>query len=418
MRNFEQLIRNVHRSPVASAVAIAVTLLVTPTISADEITLKDGRKLVGSVVKKNGETLVVELTPGNMILVNQSEIKAHPQNSKGEAGYVEALKKSSDTIESHLQMAIVAQKSLLPDHARAHYERVLELDPDHKNARAALGYTLNEVDGQWILRDELMRKDRGKTLAGGRYRFPEIVAMQEAEEKFKNERNVLAREISRALSNLNNPRNSAKAQATLDGLVGPLGSAAITFVLYGDSPVKKISANPAQKAVCIPILKRLGDPLAIQTLIRMCTETGNSSEQIAVRQQAFEVVKELAPEAAFHALLGELRSSDNARINLAAEMLQELGDERAILPLIERLVTFKRMEFGGGNATNAGMSNGDVSFSKGSPKIVQNVPIENPGVLGALVAITGQNLKYNPPDWLKWYDANYVAHTGDLRRDP
>lgn len=389
-----------------------------PALHADDITLKDGRKITGTVVKKTGESLVVELSPGNMVLIGQPEVKVHYQNGKGEAAYLEALKGASDTIESHLLMAGIAHRSQMLDHERAHYERVLDFDPEHALARDALGFKKND-DGRWILRDDEMRLGRGKqSIGGGRYRFPEILAMQAAEEKFTTERAQLSNEIRRALSNLSHPRNGAKAQATLSELNGPVASAAIAYTLYPrPNSMNKNAASAAHKALFIPILERLGDPNAVRTLIRMCVESNSASDQ-AVRTEALAALKRLAPEAAFHGFMEALASKDNRTMNLAGELLQELQDERAVLPLIERLITFERKEIGGSQATNAGMTNGDVGFTKGTQKIVQNIPIENRSILGALTTITNQNFGYDKAAWLNWYEQTYVAHSGDLRRDP
>lgn len=391
---------------------------VTTALQADDFTLKDGRKFTGQLVNKNGDVLVVELSPGNMLLINQQELKVHPQNAKGEAAYAEALKTASETIESHLNMASVAHKNQLVDHKKAHYERIIELDPDHATARDALGFTKNRLDGSWISRDEQMREGRGKIAVGHRYVFPELSIKQQAEAKFEIERGQLVGEIKRALGNLSNPRNSAKAQATLEGLNGPVASSAIAFLLYPKSALNRGSASPAHKALFIPILERLGDATALQTLMTMCLDSDRSNEQVAVRQQALGVLKRLAPEAAFNRFMSALATNDNPTINLAAELLQELGDERATLPLIERLITIKRDVSGGSKATNAGMSNGNAGFSSGDPLIVRNINVENPGVLGALVSITGQNFSYDKGAWLNWYEQNYVAYQGDLRRDP
>ncbi len=280
---------------------------------------------------------------------------------------------------------------------------------------------MQNKEGRWIPRDEQMREGRGKISVGGkRYRFPEIVELQEAEEQFATQRTQLTNEIKRAVKDLSNPRNRAKALTLLDKLEGPLASAAIANYLYPRAnAVIKSNIPPATKAMFVPILERIGDDGAMQTLIRMCLETDRSPEQAALRQQALEVLKRLAPEAAYHAFVGALNSADNATLNLAGELLQELNDERAILPLIDRLITYRKEEFGGGNATNAGMSSdGNVGFSRGEPKIVRTVPIQNSGVLGALVAITQANHEYDRDEWLKWYHDNYVAFNGDLRRDP
>ena len=396
----------------------AALVSLAPVALADDFTLKDGRKITGNVVSKRPEgTLVVELSAGNMMLLNQSEIKLHQESSKGESAYVEALKSASDTIESHLEMVNVARKNQLLDHERAHYERILELDPEHVVARRALGYHKNEKDGRWVSRDDEMREGRGKVAVGGKYRFPELIAMEEAEKKFIAQRSQLINEIKRAVSNLSNPRNSAKAQATLDALEGPIASAAIAQYLYPRANgLGKTTMTPATKALFIPILKRLGDGVAIQTLITICLDTDTSADQVAVRQQALEVLKKLAPQDAFHQFMGALNKKET--INLAGQLLQEIGDERSILPLIDRLVSVERKEFGGGQATNVSMGDGGTGFSKGDPKIVRNINVENPGVLGALVSITNQNFNYDKASWLQWYEQNYVAFRGDLRRDP
>ncbi len=172
----------------------------------DEFLLKDGRRLVGTLRATKDKLMTVELAPGNIVLLRQDEVKQHLRANKNEATYAESMKDAEDTVEFHLRQASLSKKNGLPENEAAHYQRVLDLDPDNAIARAGLGFTRND-DGRWIERDKLMTEGRGKVSIGGkRYRFPELVAMQEAEDKAREDRIRLSNELKKALNNLANPR--------------------------------------------------------------------------------------------------------------------------------------------------------------------------------------------------------------------
>lgn len=60
--------------------------------------------------------------------------------------------RATDTVESQLALAQWCDKHKLADQRRAHLTRVLELNPDHPDARQMLGY--RRVNGLWISEDE------------------------------------------------------------------------------------------------------------------------------------------------------------------------------------------------------------------------------------------------------------------------
>jgi hypothetical protein len=69
------------------------------------------------------------------------------------AAYRRQREKTSDTVAGHLELARgCLEKKLLPE-ARAHYTRVLELSPDHAEAREKLGF--RRVDGAWLSQREI-----------------------------------------------------------------------------------------------------------------------------------------------------------------------------------------------------------------------------------------------------------------------
>ncbi|MCC6510449.1 MAG: hypothetical protein IT423_15215 [Pirellulaceae bacterium] len=393
-------------------------------VRADEFLLKDGRRIVGTVKSTKDKVLVIELSPGTMLLLNQSEVKQHIRPTSAEQAYAESMKSGADTVEFHLEQAATSQKNGLKDYAEAHYQRVLELDSENRIARSSMGYTKGD-DGRWIKRNELMTEGRGKVSIGGnKYRFQELIDIQAAEEKANTQRVQMANDIRRAIQNLNNPRLAADAMTKLQTLDGPMASAAIAEVLFPKAnALRKDTLSVELKLMFVATLERLADAAAVQTLIRLSLAEPNASDINAVRgweslrTKCIDALKQIDPHSSAIAFMGALKSDDPAAINTAARALEDLGDSRAILPLIEHVVTFHRRQIsGGGNSTNVGFGSGGFSFGN-DPVKMGNLPSENAAVQRALVTLTSQDYGYDKRAWLAWYHQQFVSYTGDLRRD-
>jgi hypothetical protein len=68
------------------------------------------------------------------------------------ASYLRVRSDYADTMEGQLALAEWCQQKKLPEQARAHLSRVLELEPNHAAARAALGY--QRIGGLWVSPEE------------------------------------------------------------------------------------------------------------------------------------------------------------------------------------------------------------------------------------------------------------------------
>lgn len=396
-------------------------------LQADEFVLKDGRKLAGHVRSENviegtkekqfEKQFVVEIGPGVMVLVNQTEIKQHVRQSKAERAYAAAsIGEAADTVEYHLKQASWCSKNGMTEHEVAHFERVLDLEPENKVARAGLNLVKSK-DGRWIKRDELMREGRGKVLIGGKYRFPEVVAMEEAQEKVNLERIGLANDIRKWQHEvLTNPRRSGDSMAKLKALAGPMASAAVADVLFpkNNSSLRKEAPPDVIREVLVQVLEGLADSAAVQALIRLSLRDPSNE----IRQQSLDALSKVAPKAAAYAFIAALNSDNPDEINAAARALTQIDDEAAILPLIDHLVTNHKRQAPGSNATNVAFGNeGSYTMGTEKPKVL-TVASQNPDVLGALNGITGQNFNYDKAAWLSWYEQEYCTSSGDLRRDP
>ena len=138
--------------------AIVAGALLTTTVRADEVHLTDGRILSGKVVKQGNAVTVTDRDTKNVI--QASEIK--------DEGGIVAKKSFMDEFEERLaklphddaeatyEFGLWLEENDWATRAVRAYERVLEIDEDHRGARRKLGYKLYE--GEWVSPDELKRK--------------------------------------------------------------------------------------------------------------------------------------------------------------------------------------------------------------------------------------------------------------------
>lgn len=403
------------------AIGLATTFL-GQQVFADEFVLRDGRTIGGAVksTNSNNETktkqYAVEVASGVVVRVNSSEVKTHKASGAHEAEYVAAMASPMDTVAFHLKVAAWCKANGLPHHELAHYERAIELEPDNDLARAALKFVRGK-DGRWVKIEQQQLEERGKVSVGGRFRFPEVVAIEEVQETTKNERAALAAKIVGWQRDvLENNRRAADSQTKLQTLDGPYASLALSDILFPKSvPVRKQPPPESMRRIYVDVLTRLADPVAIQTLIRMSLNDGS----IAVRDLCLDQLKQLAPRAATIAYIQALRSDKVDEINAAGRALAAMRDEVAIMPLIERVVSKHKETIPGSSATNVGFgsgSDGGTTLGNAKPRVIDRSS-NNVDVLGALVAITGQNFQYDRVAWLNWYNEKYFGAGRDLRRD-
>jgi hypothetical protein len=174
-----------------------ILLLLGAAAAADELHLKDGRVLSGQVA----------LTDGHYTVVDRD--KKHV----GAATDVDRLVKKPcfmDEYESRLAgvsktdaEALHAFGTWLTENewtsrARVVFEEVIRLDPDHREARAALGHKLFE--GEWVSPEELNRRQGLVEFEGHWYTPHDLAALKkeiesdaEAREALRQQRDITQR---------------------------------------------------------------------------------------------------------------------------------------------------------------------------------------------------------------------------------
>lgn len=119
---------------------------------ADVVVLKDGRRLVGKVTKEDDEGIVLVHRHGE-IPIRKSEVASIERGPTPEEVYQDrAAKLSDDDLEGHLDLAKWCLENDLDREADWEFGRVIEIDPDHGEARKALGFVRHEE--KWITKEE------------------------------------------------------------------------------------------------------------------------------------------------------------------------------------------------------------------------------------------------------------------------
>lgn len=138
-----------------ASISLLSTLLFAVSAPADVIHLKDGTVLEGKVVDDGSRFCVIDRD--KKYAVAKSKVaKVEPRKSFMEEYEARLDKLPEDDAEAIYEFGRWLVENEWPTRARLAYQEVLDLDPDHRAARRALGYKLYE--GEWVGPDELKRR--------------------------------------------------------------------------------------------------------------------------------------------------------------------------------------------------------------------------------------------------------------------
>jgi len=393
-------------------------VLTAVDLEADEFRLKDGRIISGKLIRtdkikdadREETRLAIEIEAGVLVGIFQSDLirSGHAKADQREEAYLQEVAKLEETADAHFLLAQWCAKQELRDLARAHYLRTIELNPNHKLARAAVHHTLSDTSGRWIRREDQMA-ERGKVFYKGKWQFPEFIPMDEQLELEKKEKALVLKEISRLHNDFlrGNADKSQQAAQQLNQLDNPRAIDYVVQLLLGKQKGGLPPATPALKQIYIALLSRYDIP---HVAIALAHVSVNDAEP-SVRTAAIDVLARQGRVVAIPVVASNLRSKNNVIVNRAATVLGQLNAREAILPMINALIT--QHEFQG--SPNDNFSAGGLAMG-GNKK--QRVDLQNESVLAALSQITGQGqLGYDKASWRAWYASLAAPPADDLRRD-
>ncbi len=396
-----------------SILATIAAVLCWPYCSrADVFVLKSGGQVEGEVVAAPDgpkQTTRVHTSSGGDVTLDNSQIDRIIPQGAAEKEYEQLRPTAPDTVDGQWKMAEWCKDHMLMEQRKVHLERVIALDPDHKQARAALGYM--HVDGRWLRQDEAMRR-KGYVFYKGQWMLPQEVELQERRRKEE----LAETQWFGKLKLIRNKWDANPDQAA-DKLLSIQDPAAVRALA-------SMVPNEGQEKIKLLLLKTLvqiGTSNALTTVV--ATTLDDPEEE--VRWSALDMLVAAKHPEVSNVYIQALKSKDNMRINRAAFCLGKLKDKTAISPLIDALQTQHKFVEAGANpgqmsttfGSGPGMSGGGLSVG-GAPK-VHKVLIQNQEVLAALTALTDSSahFEFDQVAWKKWYAAQRKPVNIDARRD-
>ena len=383
---------------------IGCLLALARSATADTFLLESGGQVEGQWINHDEQPLtqyVVRTKAGVTVSLQPLQVREHVRLLPAEAEYERIAPTFRDTVEEQWTLARWCGQHRLEALRRRHLERVIELEPNHRQARALLGYTF--VDGQWVTKEGHHREE-GYELYRGRWRRPQEIELLER----KSKRELLEKEWLARLQRWRKVLDTDKAH----------------------------QASQSIRAIDDPLAVRpLSDMFrrervrAIKTLYADVLASINSRESVAFLIQASlndadveifyyclnKLVGRQVPRLADE-YIDSLRDSNNERVNRAAAALAQIGDRAAVSPLIDALVTVHQRVLPGKpgmspDATAATFgSDGSATFSKNEGPQVQIVRVQNPQVLEALRKLSGEaGFGFDQERWRYWYNQEKQA---------
>ena len=193
--------------------------------------------------------------------------------------------------------------------------------------------------------------------------------------------------------------------------------------MYEDEDARNPQTRAALRLLWVQALGNNHSGVAVDALAKAAIE----DESEKVREAARDALEESKDRRAIGALLAELQSKDNARVNRAGAALERISDPETLVPLMDALVTEHKfvVTYGSPGSTSASFSpQGGSGFSAGNKTKVVTRKVSNTSVLAALRNIVQEHFnsnahfQYDEEAWKQWYAELHAPEVATFRRDP
>jgi hypothetical protein len=347
---------------------------------------------------------------GRITLPTNRVAKVVPDRAATE--YEKIRPRYPDTVEGQWALAEWCRENHLASERDAHLRRIIELEPDHAEARHLLHYF--KFNGQWKTRDDLMVQ-RGYQLYKGQWLLPQQIDLLKEEEKQKAAQQEWAVKVKTWRGWLGSDRD-AQARQAISEIDNP---AALSPLLRS----LKEEGAPGVRLLFIEALSKIDDPVATWALAVRAIDDADREVRLTCLDHLQtkprpEIVKYFVKRL-------QKRDNSNEMINRIGAALGLMKDPSATAALINALVTAHRFPLPGGGGSgsmtttfNNGPGGGGTGMSVGGGPKFETRFVPNQSVLDALIAITGQNFSFDQRAWKNWLSAQRKsAPQPDIRRD-
>ena len=392
-----------------SAVCGVLTIFVVQAAQADIFELSSGGQISGLWLNRDEtprQKYVIQ-TDKATFTFDHSQIKKITAQSPAELEYEKVRPTYADTAADQWRLAEWCREKSYPKGRQAALERVIQLDPENRQARMALGY--NQIDGRWVQPDQVMQ-EQGRVLYKGQWLFPEEVELLEQRHKGDLAEKQWFTTLKRWRAGLDDPAKADQVHDELAKLSDPLAVPAL---------VQSLDSERSRQAQVwfLQALGRIGTSDAVKAIVEHSLDDTDDE----LRLTCFDQLTGNAARLAVPLYVTALKNKDNVRVNRAGYALGKIGDKTAILPLIDALITTHTYTIEEGS--NPGQISTGFSPTGGGGMTVGSAPkhirreMSNQQVLDALIAIGGGvNFGFDQKAWRKWYAAEKKPATVETRR--
>ncbi len=400
----------------AIAALLPIGLIACTAARGDVFVLSTQGEVRGQLVNRDEEprtSYVVKTTSGGEVTLAADQVVEVRPQSPAEVKYDRYRADCPDTTKGHWIMSEWCRNNKLYKERDIHLRRILELDPNHTDARRGLGYS--QIGGRWVTQEQVMVESgyiRSKH-APGKWVLPQEEELLEKRKKVAGaqlEWNAKLKRYSTWLGTDKGPQ----AVAAIKAIDDPFAVNAIGKQLETDQ----------RQDVRLLYLQALGRINAADSM-NMLVGISLHDRDDEIRAAARDEVVARGYQPAVGQYVQALKSKDNAVINRAAEALGLLKDPAAINPLIDALVTKHTYVIQKGQAgqmsstfgSGPGGGGGGFSFGGSNTETIKRT-FENRAVLQSLVDLTGgTSFNFDVKAWKYWYVAQKKPKTLDARRD-
>lgn len=144
----------------------------SPLQAEDVIKLYNGGVVSGEIIDETDDDVTIRTKRGNLQVISRADIYSVERTGSNldELQTRQSALRRFD-VDGHLKLAQWALEKELLAEARSLFEKVIDLDPDHLEAREALGY--RRYDGEWYTEDAYMQDVLGMVRWEDRWVTPE-----------------------------------------------------------------------------------------------------------------------------------------------------------------------------------------------------------------------------------------------------
>ncbi|MCA9139397.1 MAG: hypothetical protein KDB00_21630 [Planctomycetales bacterium] len=394
------------------------SVLLATSSYADTLELRGGIQVDGKIIRANDggakPHVIIEVDPELRLAIPQSRIqKTIRDDDEKIAWYKRQLELVGEDAENHYLLARACKAKGLLSQRDYHFQRAIEIDPDHAKARSTLGYIRN--GNEWVLYADQQR-NRGLIPTSDGWQVPEVYMREQVLDETNDAAKLWVKELTRLRSAVfKRNKHSEESMEAIKAIDDPLASLAIAEA-FEKSQVK----GPDTKELRMLYVKKLGafkSAIGVQTLVK----AGLFEPDPNIRSEALHQLQTYGASSAVASYLPMLSNENHkpAEVTAALRALNYFPDPELWEDYVDALVTAHQTIKPPGPGMNVGQNSlGGAGMSTGGKQEVIVNYVKNPGAVELLRQIAPDvDFRYDQNAWRKYFADQLVAAPSDLRRD-